>query len=58
VFVGRDGELSIASAPLVRRQTPSSAAAAAAPTSKGSGFLHGLEDVLGFAGSLIDSDDD
>ena len=55
VFIGRDGELSVASAPLARRQTPSSAAAAPAATSEslGTKFLHGAEDVLGIAGPLL-----
>ena len=60
VFIGRDGEVSVASPPLARRQTPSSAAAAPAATSEslGTKLLHGAEDVLGFAGGLLGGDDD
>ena len=57
VFIGRDGELSVASPSLARRVTASSAAAAPAQSSKGSGLLNDLEDVLTLGG-LLDGDDD
>ena len=58
VFIGRDGELSVASASLARRVTPRSAAAAPVQTSKSSGLFSDVADVLGVAGALLSGGDD